>query len=89
MNLNLRDLALTLAAAVGATAALAACPADASPRAASVLLTVAVPGQPLLSLGATELASLPSTRLTQKLSVSSSASAPAAERSLYLSLIHI
>lgn len=82
MNLNRRDLMLALAAASCTAAALAACPADTTPRAASVLLTVAVPGQPLLSLGAAELAALPSTRLTQKLSVSSSASAPAAERSL-------
>ncbi len=90
MNLNLRDLVLALAATCGTAMALAACPADSSPRAASVLLTVAVPGQPMLSLGAAELAALPATRLTQKLSVVSSASAsasastsaPPAERSL-------
>lgn len=79
-----RALALlaSLVASLHAGAAGAACPTDATPRAATVLLTLTVPGQPPLSLGAAELAALPQTRLTQKLSVSSSASTPAAERSL-------
>jgi hypothetical protein len=77
-----RDVAVGFSMALGAAIAAAACPADATPRTASVLLTVVVPGQPLLSLGAADFAALPQTRLTQKLSVSTSASAPAAERSL-------
>lgn len=83
MKQTLGMLTLVLVGWLAASAAGAACPTDATPRAATVLLTVAVPGQPLLSLGAAELAALPQTRLTQKLSVSSSASAAAAaERSL-------
>ena len=78
MKQTLGMLTLVLVGWLAASAAGAACPTDATPRAATVLLTVAVPGQPLLSLGAAELAALPQTRLTQKLSVSSSASAAAA-----------
>ena len=55
-TLGTRALALlaSLVASLHAGAAGAACPTDATPRAATVLLTLTVPGQPPLSLGAAE-----------------------------------
>jgi hypothetical protein len=64
--------------------AAAACPTDAAPRASGTLLTVEGAGPSALALDAATLASLPLTRLTQRLTVSSSASGagPVEERNL-------
>ena len=57
------------------------CPTDAAPRPAGSVLTLQVPGAAVLAFSEADLAALPPTRLTQRLSVSSSASS-ATERSL-------
>lgn len=74
---------LVLIAALAAASGLAqACPVDATPRAGTTLLTVQGAGNaPLLALDAAALIALPQTMLTQRLSVSSSASG-ASERSV-------
>ncbi len=58
-----------------------ACPVDATPRAGTTLLTVQGTGNSPLALDAAALIALPQTTLTQRLSVSSSASG-ASERSV-------
>jgi hypothetical protein len=50
-------------------AAAAACPADATPRAAEVLLTVQLPGRPVVAYKAADLAALPQRQLAQKRTV--------------------
>lgn len=62
--------ALLAALAVLSPCAVAACPVDATARAAATLLTVQVPGQPDRAYDAAGLAALPPTTLTQTLSVS-------------------
>lgn len=69
------------AAASVVTVSACGCPTDAAPRAPASLLTVQVPGSAVLAFGEADLAALPPTRLTQRLSVSSSASS-STERSL-------
>lgn len=61
-----------------------ACPPDAKPRAAAELLSVQVPGAPLLMLKAADLAALTPARLTQKMTVSATTGG-ASERSLVYS----
>jgi hypothetical protein len=72
------------AAAMAAAVAAWACPADTVPRSAGTLLVVQGAGSATRSLGATELAALPATTLTQRQVVSSSASG-ATERSVTFS----
>jgi hypothetical protein len=59
------------ALAVVLSGAAIACPTDAAPRTAATLLTVQGAGPTPLALSATDLAALPATTLTQRLSVTS------------------
>jgi hypothetical protein len=64
-----------------------ACPTDIEPRAAGVLLTVQIAGAGPLALDAAELAKLPTTHLTQRQLVTSSASAASERSTVYAGVL--
>ena len=64
-----------------------ACPTDAEPRAAGVVLKVQLPGQTPHSFSATGLAALPQTTLTQRQTVASSGSGTSERSVVYVGVL--